>query len=53
MIFQLASKQANWQDAELGGDNEKGLIALKLKLFLENIKPEYSKRLRVWAPRSY
>jgi hypothetical protein len=53
-VRQFATRfQANWQDAEFGTDNEKGIVAWKLRLFLDNIKPEYSKRLKLWAPRTF
>jgi hypothetical protein len=53
-VRQFASRfQANWEDAELGSDNDKGIVAWKLRLFMDNIKPEYSKRLKIWAPRTF
>jgi hypothetical protein len=45
--------QANWQHAELGQPNDKGIREFKLRIFLDNLKPIYSERLRIWAPRTF
>ena len=47
-----ARLQANFLDAGISG-TERGGDALLLHHFVENLKPEYGKRLRIWGPSTF
>jgi len=47
-----ARLQANFHDAEISGSS-KSIDAMLLHLFIQNITPEYSQRLKMWGPSTF
>ena len=53
-VSQFAARlQANMHDSELASGSAKSVNALLLRLFMDNLKSEFSKRLRIWGPSTF